>query len=271
MDKINYITSEQDILLSRESALASLSLSNGLELIRKYDFVKHGYATQAFFMLSIGLERLLKLIVIYNYRRLNQNVFPENAVLKKAGHNIKKLLNEAKKIAYDLGKSDLFETLESDPIYTLIVDFLTDFAHKARYYNLDILTGNENSTDEPLRYWEKEINSLIVERHYIENPRKREAIKELTARLEDITIVAFNNERGDDISSMQQFYLEGMTVETKQKYSMLYCYNLIRFPATLIWYLDKEYCPFISEYFSDFRITDEKYILSRKTWGLYKR
>ena len=61
MNKQGTVTQEQDFLLSRECALAAFSIGQGLTLLRKYDFVKHAHASQAFFQLSIGIERLLKI------------------------------------------------------------------------------------------------------------------------------------------------------------------------------------------------------------------
>ena len=77
---------------------------------------------------------------------------------------------------HDIGKPELYKPIDDDPIFSLIIKFLTEFAHNARYYNLDSLTGHPNSTDEPLRAWNKNINKIIVERHYRHNKKKEEAI-----------------------------------------------------------------------------------------------
>lgn len=264
------VTQEQDFLLRRECSLAALSIGQGLTLIRKYDFVKHGYGAQAFFMLSIGIERLLKIILIYNHRKNNNNEFPDNAVLKKAGHNIKSMYALAISIADEIGKPEIYQPLKSDPLYDLIINFLTDFAHSARYYNLDTLTGTLNKTDEPLRAWNSTINKIIVERHYKHNPRKAEAISKIADAVGEYFIVSFNNEEGKEINNIKDFYLEGLTVDVKRQYSMFYIFCIVRFLSNLIWYLDKDYYPFVSEYFTYFRQTDDAYIRKRKTWNLYE-
>lgn len=265
------VTQEQQFLLSRESSLAAMSIGQGLTLIRKYDFVKHGYGSQAFFMLSIGIERLLKLIIIYNYRRINNNQFPDNKILKKAGHDIKSMYDVAMQIALEIGEADLYKPLVSDPIYTIIVDFLTDFAHNSRYYNLDSLTGNPNNTDEPVRSWNEKINKLIVERHYKDNPRKIAYKESLTKIAQPHFIVSFNNEQGKEINNLKDFYIEGLTVDVKQKYSMFYVYCIARFLSNLLWNLDKNLFPLVSEYFKDFRISDDSYVRRLKVWNPYGR
>ena len=69
------ITEKQFVLLSNEASLSAISLSQGLTFLRKADFVKKAYASHAFFSLSIGIERLIKLILIYEYRLSNNNKF----------------------------------------------------------------------------------------------------------------------------------------------------------------------------------------------------
>lgn len=264
------VTQEQAFLLGRECAQAAMSLGQGLTLIRKYDYVKHAYGTQAFFMLTIGIERLLKIIVIYDHRQLNNNAFPNNAELKNAGHKIDKLYKRAKDIATRIGQPELYKPIEDDPIFALIIKLLTEFAQNARYYNLDTLTGHLNSTDEPLRAWNKTINKAIIERHYRHNKKKEEEIINLSNAVGNHFLVSFDNEEGTGIDNIKDFYLEGMTVDVKQKYSMFYVYCLVRFFSTLLWHLDKGYYPMVSEYFGKFRITDDAYVKSRKTWNPYE-
>ena len=271
MSTENTVTQEQEFLLGRECAQAALSIGEGLTLIRKYEYVKHAYGTQAFFMLSIGIERLLKIILIYNHRRTNNNDFPDNAVLKSKGHKIKSMFDFAINIADEIGQSDIYEPLKTDPIYNLIIDFLTDFAHTSRYYNLDTLTGFPNSTNEPLREWNIKINKIIIERHYKHNTRKSEAIESLTSSIGENFLVSFDNEEGKKITNIKDFYLEGLTVDVKQKYSMFYVFCIVRFLSELLWHLDKNLYPFVSEYFVDFRQPDDAYVKRRKVWNLYNK
>lgn len=265
------VTQEQDFLLGRECALAASSIGSGLTLLRKYDFVRHAYGTQAFFMLSVGIERLLKIIVIYDYRRKNNNIFPSNGVLKKSGHNIKSLYKYSINVAEELNLLKLYETLKIDPIYDLIIDFLNDFANAARYYNLDSLTGQSNKSEEPLRNWNNSINSIIVKRHYKPNLKKESIINELSDIIGEHVLVSFDSEKGDKICNIKDFYLEGLTVDVKQKYSMFYVYSIVRFLSKLLWQLDQNYFPVFSEYFNDYMIFDDKYVRSKKVWNIYEK
>jgi len=264
------VTKEQEYLLGRECALSAMSIGQGLTLIRKYDFVKHAYGTQAFFMLSLGIERLLKVILIYNHRRKYSNDFPNNAELKKYGHKIKPLYENALLISEEIGITELSQELISDPIFEQIIEFLTKFSNTSRYYNLDILTGSSNNSDEPLRMWNKEINKIIVRRHYRHNDNNANSIIELTGAIGNDILVRFDNEEGKTIDNLRDFYLEGMTATVKQKYGMFYLYSIVRFLSNLLWHLDKNYYPMVSEYFVIFRNPDNAYVKGRKTWNPYE-
>ena len=126
-------------LLNNEAATSAGMIGTGLTLLRRMDFTKESYQSQSFFCLSIGLERIMKLILIYDYRTHNNNSLPSNDFFKKSyGHNLEKLLTACKNIGVASGiKNDL-----SDPIYNSIIEILSKFSTQSRYYNLNYLTGN---------------------------------------------------------------------------------------------------------------------------------
>jgi hypothetical protein len=88
-------------------------------------------------LLLLGLERLLKLILIYKYRVENNDTFPDNATLKEYGHDIEKITNLVIK-GYE---SKLLFRKDDEP-YKSMIKLLSD-AKSTRYYNLD-LTGKAN-------------------------------------------------------------------------------------------------------------------------------
>jgi hypothetical protein len=75
------ITNEQISLLIKEGHIASTCLGQGLTALRKASMERKDYYYQAFFLLTIGLERLMKLIIIHHYRGTS-NTFPDNKILK---------------------------------------------------------------------------------------------------------------------------------------------------------------------------------------------
>lgn len=82
---------EKERLLANEASLTSSLLGNGLNALRKASIYNKGLYYQAFFSLSIGVERLLKIIIITQYRSEHNGDFPVDIDMKKIGHNLIKL------------------------------------------------------------------------------------------------------------------------------------------------------------------------------------
>jgi hypothetical protein len=260
---------ETEILFAREASMSSMSLGLGLTQLRKYDFVKPGFFYSSMFMITIGFERLMKLIVIYDHRIKNNGEFPDNNQLKnKYGHKIDELFASAIDINLKNNYSDEHLSLLNDNLIDLIIKFLTDFAQSSRYYNLDGLTGRLQKNKEPLNRWNEEINSVIISRHYRITKRKEQKINTISSKIEDSAFVMFTSENGEKISSMKEFFTEGDKVPTKQKYSMYYIYSISHFLVNLLSNLETHgnFYPFLTEYFHHLLCNDKSYVLSRKRW-----
>lgn len=259
---------EQDfLLLIREAGLASMAIGEGLTFLRKNNFTKHPYALYSFFSLTTGLERLLKLILIYEYRKVNSD-FPKNNYLKKYSHNLIDLFEKAKQIANSIGCVETYSDV-NNKICTNILILLNEFAKSSRYYNLDMLSGHSQQYDEPLKRWNELVNNEIISLHY-KVPKGLDEIDDAIESVHTNITVLHYDYSGNEINSLGKLVKAGRTFEVCSKYSMLYCYKIVRFLATLLKKLESsENQPFISEYFAHLRLADDKYVLKRKTWHLY--
>src|SRR5688572_19578786 len=90
-------TLEQRLLL-REAEISATSLATGMTCIRNYTYSESGQLQIGFFMLSIGIERLMKLILLYDHQ-LAVKTYPDNRYLRKYSHNISELFEKCKSIA----------------------------------------------------------------------------------------------------------------------------------------------------------------------------
>jgi hypothetical protein len=88
------IFTQQWHALGREADLAAAQICSGVTALGRANHAQKGYYTNAFFGLSIGLERLCKLIVLADYAIDNSGQFPGNSDLMKCGHNISKNRSE---------------------------------------------------------------------------------------------------------------------------------------------------------------------------------
>lgn len=266
---ISKLNKEKTYLIHLECTLAGSAIAQGLTLMRKSNFITTGYGLQAFFMITIGLERLLKLILIYDFRRNNNNQFPNKGYLKKFSRNISDLFEKALEIADYNELHDLKSEVQKDPIYKQIIEFLSRFAKYARYNNLDQLEGNACQEIVPLDDWDEVINQEILQRHFKASPQHKKAIAEIGSKISDLLLVNIKANGGKQISSTQSLFNEGISIEAKQKYSVFYVYKIVHFLSKSLECLDLYHDPYIKEYFQLFSYPPQT-MKGKKSWDIYK-
>jgi hypothetical protein len=145
------------IALNRETELAKRVTCSGLTALRKANPSRPGLYYDAFFGISIGIERLAKLAWLID-ERIASGTFPTDDDLKKKGHNIRLLLDLASAIRLNRkchpDVPSRYTTLPDDPISTGIINFLSDFAKVTRYFNIDFITGGKSiQMGDPIKIW----------------------------------------------------------------------------------------------------------------------
>jgi len=262
------IFTKENILLMNEASLSAMSLGVGLTFIRKYNFSQEGYLMQSFFSISIGLERLMKLILLYDYR-IKNNKYPKDNYLRKYSHDLKILFKEVKNIAVKHNLKDLVVKLEKDLINDSIIDFFSLFAKQTRYYNLDELTGRKSKILPPVSEWHQKINKVILERHYKPKGTKLKIYKKLSKDINDNILVRQHNENGEMIDNAEKILIENDSLDIKQKYGMMYIFVVINFLVKILFELEIKggFYPILREFFTVFYQEDLKYVLSKKTWN----
>ncbi|KZA08803.1 hypothetical protein LV34_00957 [Acinetobacter baumannii] len=174
MIKIIYGNSNFNDLL-QESYLAGTSILSGIEYLKKAElFSNHdGMFYSAFFSLSIGIERFLKIALVSEYMYQNNYQKPSDKFLKEPGHNLLKLLkaNLLLTSKYDINSGSFSEEiLEYD-----LISFLSTYATTNRYLNLNNLTNaNYNNHKHPIHEW-----VLLSERFLRESVKYEKIEKEL--------------------------------------------------------------------------------------------
>jgi hypothetical protein len=141
-------------LLLQEGHLARASLLLGIDLLLKanLDERRVGNFYSAFFQLTIGIERILKLVVITNHMLENNYKPPTDEDLrKKYGHNIKATYLYALSVG-NKWRHERVVAPVSGSIEDKVFEFLEKFANKARYYNLREL-NNATADCGPLGDW----------------------------------------------------------------------------------------------------------------------
>jgi hypothetical protein len=157
--------------LNQEAFLIASCLGNGLTAIRRAPIKGEGEWYSAFFQLSIGLERLMKAIIIVDLINRGELAALTNDVLKKKyGHDLLTLLESVSQINVATKPNPASAISKASTGYRIFA-FLNNFAKQARYHNIDSLTGAVASGD-PLADWDKILGTIITE-DLPEKKRKR--------------------------------------------------------------------------------------------------
>lgn len=116
-------------------------------------------------LLSSGLERLMKCYICLVYEA-NEGRFPtSNYLSKDLGHDLSKLKKEISNKYFKSNNSSALEKdkefLDTTPILDKALHVLSEFGKFARYYNLDIVTGNTKAVFNPDAEWENIENDIL--------------------------------------------------------------------------------------------------------------
>ena len=251
---MEYFNEEQKLLLM-EGSLTLSTLTEGLDCLRKANMYEKGLYYQAFLSLSIGIERLLKIILLYEYRINNDGKFPENNYLKEKGHDL-----------YEMFKIVSPNTLE-DNVDNLVIKFLSNFAKSTRYYNLDVLTRRDVKLLNPLEEC-KNIEDIIIEKYNVKQ-RKIQNQNPFVNHMNEISSILYLDMRGREINDFNDVLNECEMRDIIQGYNVLVFYKIIKsLMYTLTEYeIRNNLFPCLREFFSYFRgnFTDSE-IRKKKSW-----
>ena len=119
-------------LLEQEGLLAQACLCNGLTALRRANLGdKKGLFYSAFFELSIGFERTLKLVLILDHMARNKLEPPNSKTVEDYGHKLHSLFDATKAVCATHGVTAL-DAFQPDSLPIVILGFLDDFAHSER-------------------------------------------------------------------------------------------------------------------------------------------
>ncbi len=111
-----------------------------------------------FQLLSTGFERLMKCHVCLGFHNQCDN-YPDSVYLKKLGHDIIKIKSEIIDKYFNLYNipvlQDDYDLLKNNEELNRLLSILSEFGKYSRYYNLNIVAGENNRTVDVIALWEK--------------------------------------------------------------------------------------------------------------------
>jgi hypothetical protein len=232
---------------------------------------------QAFFALSNGFERSIKLGLMVDHAQNNHGQFMSSRELFALGHKIDALFDRADELAIRLNVS----AFHRSQVHQGIIEVLTLFAdNRTRYYNLDLLAGRAGTEteQEPMAHWFKVVVEPLLAKHYSEERRHTD---EARATLFDQMIghscmVIHTAEDGSQINDIFAGAMQSAKVDFARPYVRLAVLQLARFLASIFdalttrsYGLRMEQIPHLSEFLALYNAPD-KDLKSRKIWSTYR-
>ncbi len=138
--------------MAGEGHLASTSLLAGFESLAKIDYDKPGTVYLTLFQLSTGLERIMKIAVILDYKVRNDLANPSDLQLRRLGHSITDLYSALRVASESHAMTDGW--FDDDTLWGELLFVLSEFARGSRYYNIDQLVSGRDAPDPLIRWFE---------------------------------------------------------------------------------------------------------------------
>lgn len=265
--------------LGREAQLSAEQIATGVTILGRANHAQTGLYSQAFFGLSIGLERLGKLIIVADHAIQNDGIFPTDKDLRIIGHDLRNLLPRCEAIGKTI-KADLsYASRPNDPIHQGIETTLSEFATKSRYYNLAYIAGAAGDQIDPISKWWEKVAKPICDRHYSESQRRKDEAQAvfMGKLLDSHSSVLHHTEEGAEINDCGTLFARAGATAVVQKYGRLYTLQIVRWLSSIISQLsqtgayEKKIEPLLGldEAFRIF-ICDDRNFREQKTWSIYR-
>lgn len=231
--------------IDRETKMARRLIDEGVTAIRKANYTDDGIESYylAFFLLSAGLERLSKLVVILD-RSLNV-VGPLTASrwVKGFNHNIENLCMEMNQIT-SKRKIELEYEYPDNSITRAIIRNIDAFAKggAGRYANYACIENPQNDSNEPIRKWWNEVGLEILNSHF-QNRGIQKIIegheKDIERVMGSSTMPVIVDETGNRISSASCAFSRSAKAAIVQDWTPFYTLSIVRWISNLYYELSK--------------------------------
>jgi hypothetical protein len=212
--------------INREVALVKQLIGAGVTSLGRANYAdRFGEYYTAFFGLSVGFERLAKLVLVAEHV-MEHGEMPNERVVRKYGHQLVTLMNEVGNISARRSLP-LQYSYPDNPISEKILDCLDAFADakRGRYANFVSLGDPVFGKEEPVRKWWEGVAELILQQHYYGTVAQQrvEAQAELVHRLmSEDAMVLHTSECGIPLRDLFSASVRTGQGELVQRYGRFY-------------------------------------------------
>jgi len=260
------------LLLQQEGHLISSCLALGLTELRAANVHNKGSFYSSLLNLSVGMERLMKAIIIMQHMLDNNLSVPTKKQLKSYGHNIIELYDKCVKISVN-NSVTLPDRSSLNNISQELLVLLSNFAQTTRYHNLDALSAQQTEKD-PLEHW-GEIILLILKQNVTQRQRDKVLgqARMVANAIDGISITIMQGLNKQPLTTEEALALPGLH-DQAVKYAVLHLINmlspirdLISTLSHLAYGLGAAQPPFPQmQEFLEWIWDDRQYVLRKKKW-----
>ena len=221
--------------INLEATFVKHLIDSGIEALGNANYSGKGRSdyVRAFLEISVGMERLGKLIIVADYALNNQGSMPVHKYLRDFGHNLKKIFDMIDKIE-KTQQLQIDYARPTDHLETTIVDNLNAFAAGlGRYATFSCMKNPSNDQDEPVRKWWVEVAEEILREHYYGKEIEKEVIDNarVVQNMYGPTFVYFIDETGMPIRSTLDSSIKTGKNKIVQEWSVFHVLTIIRWLA----------------------------------------
>lgn len=227
-------------------------LAKGLTTIGSIEAPDEGALSGSLFMLSIGMERLLKTLALLLHFEANGNW---SINMRRFSHNIQNLLNHV--ITESARITTIDSNIFSDQISNSIIQQLTAFASTERYSNIDSLTGNVVSS--PLASWASAVEDKVFAIHKRTPDSWVESRRELFIKLDSIQFISWRTYDGTWINNNVDFLELLGRYRVVSMHVKVYLGRMIRELCGMLRHFNLDGMDCLREYFGPFNNPDSYY------------
>jgi hypothetical protein len=258
------------LLLQQEGHLISSCLALGLTELRAANVHNKGAFYSSLLNISVGMERLMKAIIIMQHMLNNDLLAPTKNQLKNYGHNIIELYDECVKISIS-NKVKLPNRRSLNNTNQKLLELLSDFAQTTRYHNLDALSTQQAGKD-PLEHWGK-IMLLILEQDVTKQQRGKilKTARMVASNIDDMTMTIMQGLNKQPLTTEEALALPGLH-DQAVGYAVLHLMNIFSPIRDLISELSRlaygfDVAPFPQmQEFLEWIYDDRQYVLRKRKW-----
>lgn len=219
--------------IRQEAMLVRHLIGAGATAIGQANYAnKKGEYYRAFFELSVGMERLAKLILVADYALTHSGKLPDEKHVRQFGHDLKSLFAAVDQVsATRVLKLDY--PRPSDAVATAIIENLDAFADakRGRYANFGALANPQTAQHEPVAKWWNEVAVTVLNERY-NGKLAQTRIEQQAAAAEPLLgraiVVGVHTETRDLIPTFQDAVLRSGQTELVQKWVRYHVLTIAR-------------------------------------------